>query len=628
MKSQPSSQLIDHWTDSMAAHLPFARMHRSDVQQLARAATERYVPPDGVLLEPQESVPTGLIFLRQGVAVRRRPGEAGSQAGFEVETGSLLPVAALMAQRPVTSTYTAMGDCFCLVIPWPVARDLMVRSPVWADFLNQRMLALVEASRQRWQQELQWQAQQQQNLEARLDELPARQPVTLPTSATLREVLSLMHAQQVGSVLLTDPADRLCGILTRHDVLGRVALADLSLDQPVSDVMSQPVLTIDAGCSVFDAALMMSRHRVRHLPVLMGDRLHSVVSERDLFAQQNHSIKHVSGAIAQAETLQQLQLAARQIRQFTAHLMAQGLQSRPLTRLISQLNDNLTARLIELELKRHGLSSNQMCWLALGSEGRGEQTIATDQDNALIYESNDPEGDQPSWLAFAKDVNLALDACGYPLCSGGVMASNPPCCLTLHQWKKRFALWIDQGSPQDLLKASVFFDFRALAGRADWLDQLAVDVRQQAMNTPRFIKQWADNHLHMSVPLNWHGGLETRREDEHEVIDIKISGTALVVDAARILAFAQGISAVSTVERLEQAGVLLGIPTDEYRGWITAFDFLQSLRLRHQMSPTAHTGKPNWVPVDTLDQVDRRVLKASLAAVRTLQQRLSLDYAR
>ncbi len=208
------------------------------------------------------------------------------------------------------------------------------------------------------------------------------------------------------------------------------------------------------------------------------------------------------------------------------------------------------------------------------------------------------------------------------------MASNPPCCLTLHQWKKRFALWIDQGSPQDLLKASVFFDFRALAGRADWLEQLAVDVRQQAMNTPRFIKQWADNHLHMSVPLNWHGGLETRREDEHEVIDIKISGTALVVDAARILAFAQGISAVSTVERLEQAGVLLGIPTDEYRGWITAFDFLQSLRLRHQMSPTAHTGKPNWVPVDTLDQVDRRVLKASLAAVRTLQQRLSLDYAR
>lgn len=628
MKPQPSSQLIDHWTDSLAAHLPFARMDRSDVQQLACAATERYIPPDGVLLEPQAGVPTGLIFLRQGRAVGRRLGGAGSDPGFEVETGNLLPVAALMAQRPVTSTYTALEDCFCLVIPWPVARNLMARSPVWADFLNQRMLAFVEASRQRWQQELQLQAQQQQNLEARLDELPARQPVTQPSGASLREVLGLMHARKIGSVLLTDEAGQLSGILTRNDVLDRVALAGRSLDQPVSTVMSQPVLTIDAGSTVFDAALMMSRHRVRHLPVLKGGRLHSVISERDLFALQNHSIKHVSGAIAQAENLEQLQQAARQIRQFTAHLMAQGLQSRPLTRLISQLNDNLTARLIELELKRHGLSASQMCWIALGSEGRGEQTIATDQDNALIYESDDPERDQPIWLAFAKAVNLALDACGYPLCTGGVMASNAPCCLTLDQWKKRFAQWIEQGSPQDLLKASVFFDFRSLAGRADWLEQLAVDVRQQAMNTPRFIKQWVDNHLHMGVPLNWHGGLETRREGDHEVIDIKMSGTALVVDAARILAFAHGVHAVSTADRLEQAGAALGIPTDEYRGWITAFDFLQSLRLRHQMGPAAQAGKPNWVPVDTLDQVDRRVLKASLAAVRTLQQRLSLDYAR
>jgi CBS domain-containing protein len=187
---------------------------------------------------------------------------------------------------------------------------------------------------------------------------------------------------------------------------------------------------------------------------------------------------------------------------------------------------------------------------------------------------------------------------------------------------------MEQGSPQDLLKASVFFDFRALAGRADWLEQLAVDVRRQAMNTPRFIKQWVDNHLHMGVPLNWHGGLETRREGEHEVIDIKMSGTALVVDAARILAFSQGLDAVSTTDRLEQAGAKLGMPADEYRGWITAFDFLQSLRLRHQLGPLARADRPNWVPVDVLDQVDRRVLKASLTAVRSLQQRLSLDYAR
>lgn len=628
MQAQPSTQLIDHWTRSLAAHLPFARMERAHVEQLARAASERYFPPEGVLLKPESGIPDALIFLRQGRVVGRRMSSAESDPGFEVETGSLMPVAALMAQRPVSSTYTAMEDCFCLFISWPVARDLMARSVIWADFLNQRMLAFVEASRQRWQQQLQVQTQQQQNLEARLLDLPVRTPLTRPASASLREVLGLMHARKIGSVLLTDEAGRLSGILTRNDVLDRVALSGLSLDQPVAQVMSQPVLTIDAGSTVFEAALMMSRHHVRHLPVLSDGRLLSVVSERDLFALQNLSIKHVSGAIAQARTLEQLQQAARQIRQFTAHLMAQGMQSRPLTRLISQLNDSLTQRLIDIELEKHGLSRSQMCWVALGSEGRGEQTIATDQDNALIYESDQPERDQARWLAFAKDVNLALDACGYPLCTGGVMASNPACCLTQAQWRHQFDQWIDKGSPQDLLKASVFFDFRALAGRADWLAELAAAVRRQAMNTPRFIHQWVQNHLRMSVALNWHGGLETQREGEHEVIDIKLRGTALVVDAARILAFSRGLDAVSTVDRLEQAGAALGIPPDEYRGWITAFDYLQSLRLRHQVALPPGAGKPNLVPVDTLDQVDRRVLKAGLAAVRTLQQRLSLDYGR
>ena len=392
--------------------------------------------------------------------------------------------------------------------------------------------------------------------------------------------------------------------------------------------MSQPVLTIEADRTAFDAALIMSEHRLRHLPVMAGGRLISVISERDLFALQNQSIRHVSGAIWQAQSLAQLQEAASRIRGFTAHLMAQGVQSHFLTRLISQLNDSLTRRVIDIELHRHGLSAQQMCWVALGSEGRGEQTIATDQDNALIFESEDPVRDQPLWLAFAADVNQTLDACGYPLCTGAVMASNPQCCLTLAQWCSRFAQWIEQGSPQDLLKASVFFDFRALAGRADWLQQLAQQVREQAMKTPRFLAQWVQNHVNHSVPLNWHGGLQARHEGAHEVIDIKMSGTALVVDAARILALSQGIDAVSTVERLERAGARLGIAGSEYRGWITAFDHLQMLRLRHQLLPHLDPRKANCLRLDELNQVDRQVLKASFAAIRRLQQRLELDYLR
>lgn len=622
----PSHQLLEHWVASLLAHLPFARMDRTHVQQLALAAHERYFAPEAVIVSPSATL-EHMVFLRQGRVLGRRA-DAVPDA-FELEAGSLFPVAALLAGRRVSSTYSALDDCFCLFIPWAAASALMNLSAPWADFLNQGVLAFLEDARQRWRQELQVQLQQQRNLESPLSELPLRPPISQPAAAPLSQVLGMMQTQKIGSLLLTDEQGALSGILTRSDVLARIALAELPLHTAASKVMSQPVLTIEAERTVFEAALMMSRHGLRHLPVMDRGRLVSIISERDLFALQNQSIKHVSGAIGQAQSLEQLQRAAARIRSFAGHLMAQGVQSRPLTRLISQLNDGLSQRVIDLALQRHGLSAQQMCWVALGSEGRGEQTIATDQDNALIFASDDPARDQPVWLAFAAEVNQALDACGYPLCTGGVMASNAPCCLTLAQWSARFAQWIEQGSPEDLLKASVFFDFRALAGRADWLEQLGGQVRQQALQTPRFIAQWVRNHLATSVPLNWHGGLEARRdEDGHQVIDIKLSGTALLVDAARILAFAQGIDAVSTVERLERASARLGIPETEYRGWITAFDYLQLLRLRHQLQPGLDPRKANRLRLDGLDQVDRRVLKASFAAIGSLQQRLQLDYVR
>lgn len=469
---------------------------------------------------------------------------------------------------------------------------------------------------------------EQERLEIRLADLPLREPVTRPANVSLQEVLHAMKDLHIGSVLLTDGPGLPIGILTRGDMLERVTLPGLSLQTPASSVMTQPVRSVDADSSALDAALLMAQHGLRHLPVVRAGHLRSLVSERDLFALQGQSVSHVSAAIARAADPEQLRRAARQIRRLTSQLQFQGLQSRPLTRLISRLNDKFTRRVIDLSLQRHRLSEGRMCWLALGSEGRGEQTIATDQDNALIFESDGPSSDRSRWLAFASDVNHTLADCGFPLCAGAVMACNPQCCLTFDQWSQRFANWIEQGSARELLKASVFFDLRPLAGRLDWAAQLGQQVASRAARTPRFIRQWVSNHVQMAVPLNWYGGLQTQRRDGHPQINIKSSGTAILVDAARILALSQAIQTPSTHDRLAQAGMRLGIPADEYRGWITAFDHLQSLRLAQQIRVGNSSGDGRWIAVDELDQVKRRTLKASLLAIRSLQQRLTLDYLR
>ncbi|TSE34270.1 DUF294 nucleotidyltransferase-like domain-containing protein [Tepidimonas charontis] len=469
------------------------------------------------------------------------------------------------------------------------------------------------------------------NLDWRLGDLPARVPVALPATAPLRTVLQTMSARRIGSVLLLDARGALAGILTRGDVLERIVLAGVGLEEPAARVMSQPVQTLGTDDTLYDAVLMMARAGIRHVPVLdaTGQPV-NIVSERDLFALQRQSLQHVGHVIERATTLADFQRAAAAVRDYTRHLQRQGVQARALTGLIASLNDRLTQRLVTWQLQAHGLPADAMCWMALGSEGRGEQTLATDQDNALIFQVEAGQGLEVArarWLAFGRAVNEALNACGYPLCHGGIMAGNPACCLTLPEWQARFAAWIDGGTARQLLQAAVFFDLRAIAGRTDWVQTLSDEVLQRVQRTPRFVRLMAQAHLEHPVPLLWHGGIRTRREGAHRWLDLKLQGTALIVEAARVLALAHGVAATDTRLRLQQAGRAAGVPEGEVQAWVAAFDHLQALRLAQQSADPADAA-PNRIDVAALDAVAMQTLKAALAAIRTLQQRLQLDYLR
>jgi CBS domain-containing protein len=345
-------------------------------------------------------------------------------------------------------------------------------------------------------------------------------------------------------------------------------------------------------------------------------------------------LKQVSGAIRAAPDVSTLQAVAGDIRRFARTLLGQGVGARQLTELISHLNDALTERLVTLLAAQHGIDLARVCWLAFGSEGRSEQTIATDQDNGIAFDSDDAERDRPALLAFAREVNDALDACGYPLCKGNVMASNPACCLTAAEWQARFAHWIEHGAPEDLLNASIYFDFRALAGAAALTQPMRALVVREAARNARFMKQMADNALRHGPALTWTGALDTTELNGQSVIDLKLHGTAVFVDAARLYALAHGIAATGTRARFEAAARALGAPPQEAEAWTGAFEVLQMLRLQVQLDGArrhavdAADGNPNFVDVAALNDIDRRVLKESLRVARRLQQRIELDWRR
>jgi CBS domain-containing protein len=630
-RSSPSTSLLGHLRAELAHHMPFSAMKPAHVDEFLAAASQLYFAPGEVVLDPSSGPVQALLFVRRG-SVSGRRGVADTTGPIEYVTGDLFPVGALLASRAVTATYTTNEDSFCLRLPAASVQALVAKSAPFADFLNGRVLSFLELSRRATQAAFASQTLAEQSLETRLADLPPKTPLSCSPVTPLAEALGAMHQRRVGSMLVLGDQGQVLGILTRHDILGRVTLPQRPLSTPISEVMSQPVQTLDVQHRLSDAAMLMSRHGVRHVPVLREGQVVNILSERDLFAMQRLSLKQLGASLRSAPDEATLVMLAGRIREFARNLLGQGVHARQLTELVSHLNDLLAERLVKLVAARRGLDLTRACWLAFGSEGRSEQTVATDQDNGLVFDSDDAERDRPVWLAFGREVNEALDRAGYPLCKGGVMAGNPACCRTQAEWADRIGSWIEHGAPQDLLDASIYFDLRPVAGHLALAAPLQRLIAQAPARVPRFLKQMADNSLRRGVPLNWRGGLDPQEEGGHAWIDLKLQGTALFVDAARLYALAHGIDARGTRARLEAAAPLMGAAEREADSWVASFEFLQMLRLQLQLG---HRGplpgpddNPNRIDVKQLNDIDRRLLKESLRAARHLQQRLRLDYQR
>jgi CBS domain-containing protein len=302
------------------------------------------------------------------------------------------------------------------------------------------------------------------------------------------------------------------------------------------------------------------------------------------------------------------------------------------TRLISAVSDALTRRAITLAQARSPQAAQlRWCWIALGSEGRREQTFVSDQDNGIIFDDQeDPDALRSLLLPLALRINDTLADCGFPLCEGGIMASRPDCCLSLHEWRERFLDWITEGDPQALLNASIFFDLRPLHGDRTLAHTLSGWLAGHAADNRRFLFQMADNALRRTPPLRLLGGFALEKHGPHAgAIDLKHNAATLYVDAARVFGLACGSGASNTARRLRLAARAHLLDADEAEDWIASFHFIGMLRLRMQQDSYLR-GVPmhNHVRPEQLDAGQRRLLLRSLRRAGTLQQQLSLAFLR
>lgn len=454
------------------------------------------------------------------------------------------------------------------------------------------------------------------------------EPLVVPLQATVGEALLAMDRLGRGAVVVAG-ADRIpLGIFTLRDVLRRVTLAGRSLSGPVAAVMTAGLITLRTQATAHQAALALSRHRVGRVVVVDGEgRLVGVVTRGDLFGLRRVGVEEVSARLAAATDLAGLQEAAAAIRGMADSLLAQGLSAETLTHQVSTLHDLLTIRLLEVVADVHELPPVPTCWVAMGSEGRMEQTRATDQDNALVFEAapSDAAAVREALLPFARAANEWLAACGFPLCQGEAMARNPRWCLSLDEWNAAFGRWIAEPTPQAILDSTIALDLRPLWGSEVLVERMRETALARVAPDGLFVRLHAEAALEARPPLGRIRDFRVDRSGEHRhTLDLKRFGSRIFADVARVLALRHRVPQTSTAERMRAVAGALRLSPEELAALVDAFYFVHRLRLR---LPARHPGDESANRVDprTLHQLDRFMLREALRQAGKLQRCLALE---
>ncbi|MEL6477837.1 MAG: DUF294 nucleotidyltransferase-like domain-containing protein [Pseudomonadota bacterium] len=459
--------------------------------------------------------------------------------------------------------------------------------------------------------------------QVRVETLMVSPPVTCPPSMTIREAAETMRDRRISCLCVTE-GDRLIGIVTLRDLSGKALAEGLPYDRPVHEIMSGRLRTLPPTAIGSDVLHLMVEHHLGHLPIVSAGKLVGIVTQTDLTRFQAISSAGVVDAAARAGDADELALVTAGIPALLNQLVAAGNRHDVVTRLITDIADVVTRRLLRLAEDRLGPPPCRYAWLACGSQGRQEQTGVSDQDNCLILEDGADSAALDYFQDLARFVSDGLHACGYVYCPGEMMATNPRWCQPLAVWRDYFAGWIKSPSKEAQMLASVMFDLRVIGGDADLFEGLQAETLRAASDNSIFTAHMATNALTHATPLGLLRGFATIRSGEHRnAIDMKLNGVVPVVDLGRIYALQGQLEEINTRARLE-AAISVGIVSDSGgRDLLDAYDLVAQTRLDHQAARVKAGAKPdNFLQPATLSAFERSHLRDAFVVIKTMQSAL------
>jgi CBS domain-containing protein len=611
----------------LATHPPFDELPEETLAYVTKSVEISYFREDTPIIHFGDDI-RDLYMVRSGVVeIYRRKGELYNR----LDEGDIFGQMGLLTNNKVRFPAKAIEDSLLYCIPADVFQELYDGFDSFADFVE------VE-DRVRLRQTISTNSESNDLTTSKVRTLLTRDAPIIEKQCSIQQAAITMADEQVSSLLVIDPEiveeddddnSPVIGIITDRDLCTRVMAQGLDPQGPVSDVMSTDVISLDHNAYVYEAMLTMLRYNVHHLPVLKNKKPLGIIETTDIVRYESQNSLLLVSSIFQQQSVDELQVLSEQVKDSFVRLVNEDANSHMVGTAMSVIGRSFKQRIIELAEEELGKPPLPYCFVALGSMGRDEQLLVTDQDNAIILDDDYNENEHGDYFAsLAKFVCDALAKCGYHYCTGDIMATNPMWRMTRKEWEECFADWIDDPNPKALLNASIFFDLDGVYGRLKWAEQLNGFIVRRARKNNRFLACLARNALNRKPPLGFFKDFVMEKDGQHNnSINLKRRGTAPLADLIRVHALAVGSRSKNSFERLDDimdAGIL---PKGRAKDLKDAMEFISMVRIRHQAYDVEQGIEPdNNIEPENLSDFERRNLKDAFQILSNGQNFLKFRY--
>ncbi|WP_110602500.1 putative nucleotidyltransferase substrate binding domain-containing protein [Salinicola lusitanus] len=592
------------------SQLPFTLLDDRGRERVARGADMAYFDSDEVVLEAGQ--PGEFVFIiHKGEVAEFDPHAPASHSRIAHYTAGDLFGAISILNGTSRYRFKAEQESLCYVIPKALFERLCDDYPAFADFFHH---GLVQKTRLLAERRIESGANMAGFMLARISEC-MRAPVIVDAVTTIAAAVARLNESHADSLLVGEGCR--FGVVTKTDLLNALVMEGATQARPVVTIAHFELVSAGPDQYLFDALVQMTRHRVARVVVVEQGRPVGVVELTDLLSYFSSHSYMVGLELEQADTVEKLARVSAKLPGLVQTLMAQGIKLRFVMDLLAALNGRIVEKAFKFLTQPHHRARS--CLMVMGSEGRGEQILKTDQDNALIVADG---MDWPDCAAVMQRVTETLCALGYPPCPGNIMVSNPAWVNSESGWRTAITRWAERRDGTSLMNLAIMLDAHGVAGDTRLLERLRRHLFDSCARDELLLSHFARAALHFSAPLTLFGSLRKPRHG----IDIKKGGIFPIVHGVRTLALECRITATSTLARLEALAGQGRLEADFAADLGEALALFIELRLKRQLAQLdgrQSSDEPDLIMVQNLSSLERDLLREALHIVKDFQQRLT-----